>query len=77
MYVKRSATVVMTQQQYNTLLTARDIVKELSLMLEDEETIGKGFADTLDLEDLSDNLDLLADAGVIENGYVNFEVRRV
>jgi hypothetical protein len=46
-------------------------------MLEDEETIGKGFADTLDLEDLSDNLDLLADAGVIENGYVNFEVRRV
>jgi hypothetical protein len=77
MYVKRSATVVMTQQQYNTLLTARDIVKELSLMLEDEETIGKGFADTLDLEDLSDNLDLLADAGVIEDGYVNFEVRRV
>jgi hypothetical protein len=75
MYVKRSATVVMTQQQYNTLLTARDIVKELSLMLEDEETIGKGFADTLDLEDLSDNLDLLADAGVIEDGYVNFEVR--
>jgi hypothetical protein len=77
MYVKRSATVVMTQQQYNTLLEARDIVKELSLMLEDEETIGKGFTNTLDLEDLSDNLDLLADAGVIENGYVNFEVRRV
>ena len=77
MYVKRTATLVMTQQQYNTLLVARDIVKELGAELDDDETIGKCFADILDLEDLADSLDLLVDAGVIDGGSVNFEVRRM
>jgi hypothetical protein len=76
MYVKRSATLVMNLQQYDTLKSAREIIKDLYDNLnDDEECINT--VDTYDLEDMEQNLNLIIDAGEVDGIYVNFKLGEI
>lgn len=74
MYIKRTATLVMTKEQYDILKSARDIIKESYDNLNESESIHN--VDTYDLEDMEQNLNFIIDAGEVEGIHVKFEVER-
>lgn len=74
MYVKRSATLVMSKEKWDILRSARNIIREMLVELDEKERIG--ISDTNDLEFVDDTLYDIITAGKLENDEVEFEVER-
>ena len=72
-YVRRSATLVMTKEQYKALKDARVVLRELYDALDEDESIGNTCV--YELEDIDIALGDIIDAGEAENDEVKFEVR--